>query len=72
MKIKEISVGALDQELITPKEAASLLRLSLSWLAKARMSGEGPQFMQFGRSVRYSKEALIRWMKSRQRISTRN
>ena len=54
-------------DLMTPKEAAAFLRLSLSWLAKARMAGEGPPFMQFGRSIRYSKTAVIRWMKSQQR-----
>ena len=28
--------------LFTPKEAADFLRVSLSWLAKARMRGDGP------------------------------
>ena len=28
--------------LLTPKEAAKLLKVSLSWLAKARMRGDGP------------------------------
>lgn len=56
-----------DQDLMTPKEAAAFLRLSLSWLAKARMAGEGPPFMQFGRPIRYSKNAVIRWMKLQQR-----
>ena len=64
MKYTEIST---DQDLMTPKEAAAFLRLSLSWLAKARMAGEGPPFMQFGRSIRYSKSALVRWMQSQQR-----
>lgn len=50
-------------DFLTPKEAASFLRLSLSWLAKARGREDGPPFMQFGRAVRYSKEALIRWAK---------
>jgi predicted DNA-binding transcriptional regulator AlpA len=57
-------------ELLTPKETAAFLRVSVSWLAKGRMSGEGPQFMLFGRSVRYSKTALLQWMKSRNRQST--
>jgi hypothetical protein len=60
--------AAGDLELLTPKETAAFLRLSVSWLAKARMNREGPPFMLFGRSVRYSKEALIRWAKSQQRI----
>lgn len=60
-----------DPELLTPKETAAFLRMSVSWLAKARMNGEGPPFMLFfRRSVRYSKETLVRWTKSQQRICT--
>jgi predicted DNA-binding transcriptional regulator AlpA len=51
-------------------DAANLLRLSTSWLAKARMRGDGPPFIKIGRSIRYSEAALIQWMKSRQRLST--
>jgi predicted DNA-binding transcriptional regulator AlpA len=56
--------------LLTPKEAAHYLRVSLSWLAKARMHGDGPPFIRIGRSVRYAELALVQWMKSRQRLST--
>lgn len=51
-------------------EAARILNLSISWLAKARMRGDGPPFIKLGRSIRYSEEALRQWMKSRQRFST--
>ena len=56
--------------LLTPKEAAVRLKVSLSWLAKARMRGDGPPYICIGRSIRYSEAALIQWMKSRQRLST--
>jgi predicted DNA-binding transcriptional regulator AlpA len=56
--------------LLTPKEAARSLKLSDSWLAKARMRGDGPPYILIGRSVRYAEAALIQWMKSRQRLST--
>jgi excisionase family DNA binding protein len=56
--------------LLTPKETANRLKVSLSWLAKARMSGDGPPFIRVGRSIRYSEAALLQWMKSRQRLST--
>ena len=56
--------------LLTPKEAAKLLKVSLSWLAKARMRGDGPSYIQIGRAIRYSEAALIQWTKSRQRLST--
>jgi predicted DNA-binding transcriptional regulator AlpA len=54
----------------TPKEAAQFLKLSTSWLAKARMRGDGPPYIRIGRSIRYSEAALVQWMKSRQRLST--
>jgi predicted DNA-binding transcriptional regulator AlpA len=56
--------------LLTPTEASRLLKVSLSWLAKARMRGDGPPYIRIGRSIRYSEAALIQWMKSRQRLST--
>lgn len=56
--------------LLTPREAAKLLKVSLSWLAKARMRGDGPPYIRVGRSIRYAEAALIQWMKSRQRLST--
>ena len=56
--------------LLTPKEAARLLKVSLSWLAKARMRGDGPPYIRIGRSIRYTEAAVIQWMKGRQRLST--
>jgi excisionase family DNA binding protein len=56
--------------LLSPKEAAKLLKVSLSWLAKARMQGDGPPYIRIGRSIRYSEAALLQWLKSRQRLST--
>jgi predicted DNA-binding transcriptional regulator AlpA len=56
--------------LLTAKEAAVRLKVSLSWLAKARMRGDGPPYICIGRSIRYAEPALIQWMKSRQRLST--
>jgi predicted DNA-binding transcriptional regulator AlpA len=56
--------------LLTAKEAAKLLKVSVSWLAKARMRGDGPPYVRIGRSIRYVLAAVIQWMKSRQRLST--
>jgi predicted DNA-binding transcriptional regulator AlpA len=58
------------ERLLTPKESTGVLRVSLSWLAKARMRGDGPAYIKVGRSVRYGEAALHQWMKSRQRLST--
>jgi len=56
--------------LLTPRETADRLKLSLSWLAKRRLQGDGPAYIKVGRSVRYQEPALLQWMKSRQRLST--
>jgi predicted DNA-binding transcriptional regulator AlpA len=57
--------------LLTPKEAARLLKVSSSWLAKARMRGDGPPYIRMSpRSIRYTEATLVQWMKGRQRMST--
>jgi helix-turn-helix protein len=57
-------------ELLTPKEAAGLLRLSESFLAKARMRGDGPRYRKLSRSVRYLKADLLLWLKACGKTST--
>jgi predicted DNA-binding transcriptional regulator AlpA len=56
--------------LLTAKEAACRLKLSVSWLAKARMRGDGPPYMKVRRSIRYTEAAISEWLNSRQRCST--
>lgn len=56
--------------LLTANETSLRLKVSPSWLAKARMRGDGPPYICIGRSIRYAEAALIQWMKSRQRLST--
>jgi hypothetical protein len=58
------------ERLFTPKEAAAFLRLSVSFLAKARMRGDGPAYVKPGRAIRYRESALLDWLKSRERLST--
>jgi hypothetical protein len=57
-------------DLLTPKEAADELKVSESFLAKARMRGTGPTFIQLGRAVRYSRAALETFKTLQTRIST--
>jgi predicted DNA-binding transcriptional regulator AlpA len=58
------------ERLLTVPEAAEFLRLSGSWLAKARMRGDGPPYVKLGRSVRYPLGALRQWTKSQIHLST--
>jgi predicted DNA-binding transcriptional regulator AlpA len=64
------AADAVVERLFTEKDAANLIQLSTSWLAKARMSGDGPPYVKLGRSVRYFESTLLKWMRSRERCST--
>jgi excisionase family DNA binding protein len=64
------SLPSFTAALLRVEEAARLLKVSVSWLAKARMTGEGPPYIRVGRCIRYSEAALLQWLKSRQRLST--
>jgi hypothetical protein len=55
---------------LTPKEAAGLLNMSRSWLAKQRLKGGGPAYIKMGGVVRYNTNVLQEWMKAKQRLST--
>jgi predicted DNA-binding transcriptional regulator AlpA len=57
-------------ELLTPPEASRSLKVSLSWLAKARLYGTGPVYRKVGRSVRYLRSDLERYLAARVRTST--
>ena len=56
--------------LLHPKDAARCLNVSLSWLAKARLSGIGPRYVKIGRSVRYPESSLREYIKGQMRGST--
>jgi predicted DNA-binding transcriptional regulator AlpA len=58
------------ERLLTARDAANLLRLSASWMAKARMRGDGPPYVKLGRSIRYTEAGILEWMNSRRRFST--
>ncbi len=58
------------ERLLTPKEAARRLNVSVSFLAKARMRGTGPKFSRFGRAIRYPEAALDAYREANERTST--
>jgi hypothetical protein len=51
-------------------ETAEHIRVSTSWLAKSRLSGDGPPFIKAGRTVLYDINDVERWMDNRKRAST--
>ena len=58
------------QRLVDTKKAAVIVNQSESQLNKLRLTGQGPEYVKLGRSVRYEVEALERWIASRRRSST--
>ena len=62
--------GKQDETLLTPKEAARFLKLSESFLAKARMLGDGPRYRKLSRAVRYAMSDLVGWLKACAKTST--
>jgi hypothetical protein len=55
---------------VSSEEAAKILKVSESWLAKSRMTGEGPDFIKIGRAIRYSIPSLREFIEARTRSST--
>tara|TARA_R100001086_G_scaffold248363_1_gene185127 strand:- start:903 stop:1115 length:213 start_codon:yes stop_codon:yes gene_type:complete len=51
-------------------ETAEHIRVSTSWLAKSRLTGDGPPFIKAGRTVLYDIHDVDRWMAERKRAST--
>jgi len=56
--------------LLTPQDAAEFLALSKSWLAKLRLTGDGPPYVKLGRRVRYRFSDLEAWLHGQVRRST--
>jgi predicted DNA-binding transcriptional regulator AlpA len=55
---------------IDTSAVARRLGVSVSYLCKARLIGDGPPFVKFGKSVRYSISAVDTWAEQRRRTST--
>ena len=49
---------------LTERETAEYLRMSISWLRQARMNGhpEAPPYVKIGRAIRYLRADLDDWL----------
>ena len=61
---------ALDDELLPASLTAKTLGVSESWLAKARLRGDGPRYVKIGRSVRYPRTYIREYLRARTTNST--
>ena len=55
---------------IPEAEAADFLCQSVRTIQKWRVTGAGPQFYKFGRSVRYRRRELCEWVEDRRKAHT--
>lgn len=51
------------------QEAANFLGVSVSWLNKSRMRGDGPVYLKLGGSVRYALPDLEAWLSGQRRTA---
>lgn len=51
-----------ESHLLTAKEVARSLALSVSTLALWRQTGRGPKYLRFGRTVRYEQAEIDVWV----------
>ncbi len=56
--------------LITPRELAQRLNLSVSTLAKWRCYGHGPAYRKIGNRIRYDEDEVAAWLEQLTRRST--
>ena len=57
-------------ELLTPDQAAQMLKVTAGTLAKWRLSGAGPAFVKMGSRVFYHRGDLTAFISGRRRFST--
>ncbi len=65
-----INTGIQPSRRLHRKRAAEYLGLSVSWLDKARLRGDGPVFLQIGSRVIYDEDDLDRFLAECRRRST--
>jgi hypothetical protein len=56
--------------LLSQRQAASILSISVRTLERMRVTGLGPRYVKVRSSVRYQQEALERWIAAQSRRST--
>jgi excisionase family DNA binding protein len=54
----------IEKQLLTEKQAAELLKVSVMTLKRLRYAGTGPDFITIGRSIRYDPEDIDKYLTS--------
>jgi predicted DNA-binding transcriptional regulator AlpA len=57
-------------DFINAKQAATEFGLSTSWLAKLRLTGNGPVYRKVGKRVLYRRDEFVSWIETHTQKST--
>jgi predicted DNA-binding transcriptional regulator AlpA len=60
-----MSISPDNDPLLSTREIAADSGLSASFFEKARLTGEGPEFIRLGRAVRYRRSVYRAWKDAR-------
>ncbi|MCR9140310.1 MAG: helix-turn-helix domain-containing protein [Alphaproteobacteria bacterium] len=64
------TISAAPAEFLDERQVADLLCQSVRTIQKWRVTGDGPCFYKFGRSVRYRRDEVIAWAEARRKAHT--
>lgn len=56
----------VDPDILTPEEAAAVLKVQPSTLKKWRSRGDGPRFSRKGNMIRYRRSKIDEWLASQE------
>jgi len=60
------STATATESLLTPKDLAGRLKITVETLCRWRARGVGPQYHRFDRSIRYTQRDVDAWLASNQ------
>lgn len=58
--------GKPERELLTERQAAGVLPMSLAWFRRRRLVGGGPAFVRIGARIFYSRRAIEEFIRTRE------
>lgn len=60
------AIPPLDR-LLSEKDVAAIAGVSVSWLQKLRLTGDGPTYHKLGKAVRYAEQDVRAWIAAQRR-----
>jgi hypothetical protein len=63
--VQNNQTAAIQSEWLTRQQAAQFINMSVAWIRKQERAGHGCERVRAGKCVRYTRDALHRWMQQR-------